>query len=1246
MLQTLKNLDNNTNSNKTIFTFDDILEKYRINSFSQREKGTKFERLMKNFLFTYPIYANLFKNIWLWNEFPFRKDFGGTDTGIDLVAQTNNNEFWAIQCKCYQENTTIDKAELDSFLSTSSKTFKNEQLQTTSFSYRLWISTTNKWGNIAEQTIKNQNPPVIRLSLTDLQEAQVNWSELDKGIIGIKAQKPQYIPLPHQQEAIEKICNHFKTEDRAKMIMACGTGKTFTALKIAEKLTDNKGFILFLVPSITLLSQVLKEWSQQSQKHINAICICSKTDVSKVKIADGNISNIEDLALPASTDVKNILRQFEYIEKTAKDGMTIVFSTYQSIDVISQAQKELNKLYNNDYIFDLIVCDEAHRTTGQNIKNEEEKAFTKVHSNQNIQSKKRLYMTATPRLYSENIKQKADEKDIVLWSMDDEEIYGKEVYRIGFGEAVDKQLLSDYKVLVLTLLEGQVPLPLKEIIINSENETNSNDLAKLVGCINALSKRMLAENELLIKSDPIPMHKAVAFCQTIKISKKTSRMFNDYKNKYYDNLQKEEKNKLVNINSQHIDGKMSSTERQEKLLWLKQAPIDTNECRILTNVRCLSEGIDVPSLDAVMFLAGKNSEIDIVQSVGRVMRKTQNKQYGYIIIPIIIPSNIKPENILDSNENYKIVWQVLNALRAHDDRFNAIVNKISVNRKSNHILIGGIGYDVTGDINIDETKVEQNNLQIDYLNKVQNVIYAKVVQKVGSKKYWEQWAKQVSDIKKRFEEQINYLIETKDEYKYAFDDFSTYIETNINPSLKQSEIVQMLSTYIITKPVFEILFKKQSFVKEIRILESMQKIWSLLENKILKEDNITLQRFYRSVKLAVCNINNLDGKQKIITELYNKFFKVAFQKTIKKSDLLLETPVEIINFINNSINKILQEEFNTNLSNEKTDILEPFTNTFITQLLKTKLIEKNSLEKKFLRELFHNEIDFFSYYFTLMNIETNSYNLVNNEESNLTDTSQCCEESKIKNYLSDILKQNLDITQEKTSIKIIIGTPPYSITQKSSKDNKLYIEENIDSYTKSFRWATDKINNSNGGIVGFVTKSAWMSNKDMDIFRQYLEENFTSIYIFDLRDSIRDKIYDSVKDKNQKMAHITLTILVKNPNIKIDKAKIYYYDIGNDSKINMKIKSLKKYNNVLISGSSKIDKKLSLLKNYDNILNKDIEYETQTNLNFFAKKLLKRKFYENFLRNKEKRERENNKKIAKMIRDFNKRDNLASKVAQ
>lgn len=734
-------------------SFNIILEKYRKISFSERDKGDRFERLIQEYLLTEPLYANRLKKVWMWNDFPAKNDLGGKDTGIDLVALTYDGDYWAIQCKCYQETSTIDKPAVDSFLATAGRSFKdeNQNFKLTHFSNCLWVSTTNKWGTNAEEAIKNQKPPVQRISLTDLQNASVDWEKLENGIHGEQARTNLKSIRKHQKEAMDKTHLHFTTSDRGKLIMACGTGKTYTALQIAENETNANGFILFLVPSIALLGQTLREWSNDAKNPINAICICSDPEISKkkTKIEDSESFNTIDLALPASTNVPQILSQFASLELNAKEGMTVVFSTYQSIEVIAKAQQQLEKQKSKFAQFDLIICDEAHRTTGVTIAGEDESAFTKVHNNDFLKAKKRLYMTATPRLYDQDTKSKAAQAEAILCSMDEPELYGEEIYRIGFGEAVDLQLLTDYKVLILTLNEADVPPDIQKMIADDDNEIDLDDASKLIGCINALSKQILGDAGFILSSDPEPMKRAVAFCQSIKVSKKITNTFNTTSDAYINSLPQEKKSKMVSMASEHIDGTMSAPRRDELLSWLKEET-PQNACRVLTNVRCLSEGVDVPSLDAVLFLSARNSQVDVVQSVGRVMRRAEGKKYGYIIIPVIVPSDIEADKALDDNKRYAVVWTVLNALRAHDDRFNATVNKIELNKKRpEQIIVGGAEYAFDADGNplrkdFDPSNstgnefAEQLAIQFEHL---QNVVFAKMVTKVGDKRYWEQWAK-------------------------------------------------------------------------------------------------------------------------------------------------------------------------------------------------------------------------------------------------------------------------------------------------------------------------------------------------------------------------------------------------------------------------------------------------------------------------------------------------------------------------
>jgi len=1183
-------------------TFAQLLNKFRQDAFSERDKGYRFERLMQAYLKTTTLYANLFEEVWLWTEFPFHDQFGGKDTGIDLVARTVEGEYWAIQCKCYAANAFINKPDVDTFLSTSGKRFETESGMT-GFVQRLWISTTNKWNSMAEQTIRNQNPPVTRLNLIDLENDDVDWNSLEQGIFGMASRAKPFAIREHQQEAIDQTHAYFKIDEatgqpahtRGKLIMACGTGKTFTSLRIAENETGGRGLVLFLVPSIALLGQTLRSWLQQALEPMMAVCICSDPQVSKqTEKNDNDTTSVVDLALPASTDVPSIVKQLQHARRHNAEGLTVVFSTYQSIDVISRAQQQLLKETDDAFgTFDLIICDEAHRTTGVTLKDETESAFVRVHNNDFLRAVRRIYMTATPRLYTDETKKRAEENSAVLCSMDDRSMYGDEIYRIGFGEAVKQELLSDYKVLILAVGEKDITPTLQKALTREDGTIDADDPSKLIGCINALSKKVLGADEEFVKgSDPLPMRRAVAFCSSIKASRAIANAFTDYKDLYMEDIREEDRATMVDVVAHHVDGTMSATKRDEELMWLKEQPENERECRMLTNARCLSEGVDVPSLDAVVFISPKNSQVDVVQSVGRVMRRSEGKKYGYIIIPVVVPADAEGDKVLENHPNFKVVWTVLNALRAHDDRFNAEVNKIELSKKKpKNILFGGVGASRKDEDQHSDgdskpraaSAAEQLATQLSMsFNDLQNVFYAKLVTKVGTKRYWELWAKDIAQIAEQHIERIKALIADNGKHRRAFDQLMRGLHRNINPGLSEQDAIEMLSQHIISRPVFEALFENYQFAASNPISRSMQKMLDLLDDETkTEEEHQKLQKFYDYVRDTVGNIHEAEGRQRIIVELYDKFFKVASPRTVEKLGIVY-TPVEVVDFIIRSVGYILQREFGRSLSDENVHILDPFTGTgtFITRLLQSGLISREALERKYGREIHANEIVLMAYYIASVNIENVFHDLMGPDAEYisfggicLTDTFQLGEEASDENLYSEQFPTNSRrvIEQKKRRITVIVGNPPYSIGQRSANDNaqnesyptlesrieNTYVARSeaalnksaYDSYIKAFRWASDRLDKKEGGVIGFVTNGAWLDANGLDGMRKCLEREFSAIYVFNLRGNCRTSGEIRRKEAGNvfglgSRTPIAITILVKKPKASDEAARIYYHDIG------------------------------------------------------------------------------------------------------
>ena len=1189
----------------------DILSHFREKSFTEKEKGTQFERLMRAWLRTDPRFADRFEHVWLWEDFPARQDFGGKDTGIDLVAKTHDGDYWAIQCKCYAENAVIDKPSVDSFLATSSRTFNNEvTFQTTSFAHRLWISTTNHWGPNAEEAIQNQNPPVSRVNLYDLDHSSADWGKLFEGLEGKAALAGKKQLRAHQREALEAAHLHFQNHDRGKLVMACGTGKTFTSLKLIEQELQGKGLVLFLVPSIALLGQSLNDWMGDAETPIKAICICSDSRASR-KIKRGNASDelddsIVDLALPASTKVDSIVRQLDACR--SHQGLTVVFSTYQSIEVIATAQALLLEQTHGAFgTFDFVVCDEAHRTTGLKIAKQDESNFIKIHNDDFIRGKKRLYMTATPRLYTDDAKLRANKADATLCSMDDEKIYGQEFFRVNFSYAVRHGILTDYKVLVLTVSEDMIPDTLMQQVKDLQaKELNYDDTGRLIGVINGLSKKIMGDKGVTWEADPRLMRRALAF--THKIGKAdepgTSRNIEHVLPRisalYNESLSDQERESVVHIKARHVDGSMGAAQRNDALAWLAEDTTDPQECRVVTNVRCLSEGVDVPALDAVLFLSARNSQVDVVQSVGRVMRsfrrgKPDEKKYGYIIIPIIVPEGTTPEEALNDNNTFSVVWSILNALRAHDDHFNAHVNTIALNKdKGAKVTVGLPGFNQTGvggsalsgDTNDHHDAQEISNQEIAHqlalqFGATQQSIFAKLVEKCGDRLYWENWAAEVGEIAKKYIARIARLVTNNGgKYSAEFDEFVVTLRHNLNPGITAEQCIEMLAQHLITRPVFEALFADYQFVSNNSISSSMQLMIDLLESEAVDKDLTVLSNFYESVRTNVGKIDNLEGKQTVIKNLYEKFFKRAFPLTVEKLGTVY-TPVECVDFILHSVNEVLKSEFGAALTQENVHVLDPFTGTgtFITRLLQSGLIRPEDMVRKYTQEIHANELVLLAYYIADVNIESVFQEVCPQSEYLpyngicLTDTFQLGENSD-DDIFKHFFRQNSEAVeaQRRTPIRVIIGNPPYSVGQKSANDNaqnqkypildqriaETYVAGSTatltnslyDSYIRAYRWATDRLSPEEGSVIAFISNGAWIDGNSHDGFRASLEKEFDKIYVFNLRGNQRTSGELSRKEGGKifgsgSRTPIAITLLVRYPEAqRSDKCQIFYHDIG------------------------------------------------------------------------------------------------------
>ena len=1241
--------------------FNELLKAIEASNFSQRDKGTDFEKLSLDFLINEPTYKDQFTKVQMYSDWAKEhKDIesDARDIGVDLVGtnvMTDDDKeqtYTAIQCKFYAADRVVSKKDINSFIAASGKSY---------YSKRMIIATNNKWGPNVIKTFENQNIPTTIITREKLANSSIDWSSYLKTQGKVEVIKRTL--RDYQKEALENVIEGFKTHDRGKLIMACGTGKTFTSLRTAEAQVGQHGLVLFLVPSLSLLSQTLSDWKQQAIHPMTAFAVCSDSKIGK----SDELLTPSELAYPATTDAKSLAKQVNQALVNSKQspdgGMTVVFSTYQSIDVIAVAQNGDQAkgacVENPMPEFDLIICDEAHRTAGAYLRNpasdsstdgsnatdteksnntgknrtasikgmdDEEAAFTRIHNNEYVKGKKRLYMTATPKVYGTAALEQKNSGAAVLYSMDDKETFGPTFKTVNFEKAVKMGCLVDYKVIILVGDANTFRTA------EDADKFSDNHASRAVGAWKALNKYGISDE---LGDDVTHMRRAVGFAQQINHDakrKKTSskdfaeqfqKVVTDYRKDVlsrsakFKNLTEEQVPSLQYDNAyneycfvrdhdlycstKHIDGSMDALEKANLLSWLREEPQD-NECKLLFNVRCLSEGVDVPSLDAVIFLAPRKSQVDVVQTVGRVMRIAPGKKRGYVIIPIVADDIENPEKTLDRSEEFKVVWQVLNALKSinpsHElvdgrlDRIDERIEVISVvNGKINKSSSGsggggGGGGESQGNL-LDD--LDQNVIR------VEQAIKSAIIKKLGNKKTWEEWAEDVALICSNQAKNIKRVLEDTEhpEAKKHFDDFKNQMSAAINghitkdgiaddetATLSDDEFIDMLAQHIVIKPVLDELFKEHPFTEKNSIASSLTQMLETLQRFGMQVATNDLKNFYESVGYRMKNVKSSEDRQAVIVDLFQQFFKKAFPKMQDKLGIIY-TPIEIVDFINHSVNDILKKEFNTSLGDQGVHILDPFTGTgtFITRMMSDEsIIPRASLPYKYQNELHAFELVPLSYYVASINIESvydelkpnNDEKYEANNVTVLTDTFATHDVDVLPLMTSNI-QRNVSLRQkvDKLPLRVIIGNPPYFVGQDNANDDNkndrytglngvdtrikdTYVKEAgklsnksrlYDSYIKAFRWSSDKLGDQ--GVIAFVTNAGWLDSASANGMRKCLSEEFSSIYIYHLKGNLKasqeKKAQEGENIFNIKVP-VAISILVKNPNSK-EQGKIYFGSI-------------------------------------------------------------------------------------------------------
>ena len=1541
-----------------------VVELLRERFESPQQRGRVFERLLAAALRAHPgQYGPLrFKRVWRWSDWPDREREGyGADVGIDLVAEQTDG--WggglcAIQAKLHDPSASLGKAAVDSFLSASSAGC---------FTSRLLVVTA-KLGYHAALMVEKAQPRCEVLNVEQLDKWPVDWAAFLERPEELRFEAQRYAPKCYQKAAVEAVVSGLDSRDCGKLILPCGTGKSVVALWIAERIASAGrgggdgagsdvgadaggvgsgascsgagagGKVLYLVPSIALMGQTMREWAAQRDPRITHryIGVCSDTRAGR----NDEDADLTELAMPVTTDSQRVAEALsatasandhaadtgtagidtagsdaagadagdsatmgaairgagtvssdiaaieaassdiassdavgsdaagadagdsamtgaairgagtvssdiaaieaassdiassdavgsdaagadislpdsaaaDSADTVAEGAMTVVFCTYQSLEVIEQAQRAVPGGAVSAS-FDLVICDEAHRTTGVH-ETDAGSHFTLIHDRRRILADKRLYMTATPRIYTDRVRAQAREhsRDFDVFSMDDETVFGPELYRMSFGEAVEGKHLSDYEVLVIAVSELHVSSLLGNEVLNLHDDEaaaprggggaqrtqqpqqaqriTTEEAVKFVGCWDALANpstrsphgRVTGAVDAKVPS----VRRAIAFTNTIK----SSLLVEQHWNRIVDTVAAEalkaaaardraarltghslspaaegqslstpspsasglsgwtsctadsriaadevrpevpqgeldsrqgtrtstsaspgseppagaaetaqaaqtaraeqagkreertdttkpcddtssrasadgalpapgtdpgrkcddissragapgeaneiemvatsgrddtssragspgivEASELLRFDVRHTDGSRNALQRSRILGWLSSGDPDGG-CRIVTNAKCLTEGVDVPALDAVLFLAPKRSQVDVVQAVGRVMRRAPGKECGFVVLPVVVPAgmSLDDDKVL-SGSDFKVVWSVLKALRSHDERLDVAINTADLNGKPPFRIIHTGPLDDGDDTEEDDDSSAVTAASVQGRLPLHDAIASKVVEQCGDRQYWHRWGAEVARITGTIAQRARTALRTDPLLESAFANFEADMAATIGRELPRSELVSMLAQHVVTVPVFDALFSGSGFADRNPISKALNELLDEFKaaEVMLRDETRGLERFYASVAARLSGAADSDTRIKVMLEVYEQFFKAAMPDETKRLGIVY-TPVELVDFVLRSVDAAARAEFGRGLSDAGVNILDPFTGTgtFINRLLIQRgsdgefLIRDSDLARKFhgapsgfaasaaAPEIHANEVVLLAYYLAALKIEegfrerTGGYEPF--EGIVLTDTFHLSSDGTLPGTGAIADNSERVKAQNELPIQVIVANPPWSAGKKSAEDNNPnisypHIEQRVretygsrhkqvtgrgagksagNLYVEAIRWASDRINDPDGkkdrpGILAFVHPNSLGNAPSLAGMRATLRDEFTSIYVVNL-------LGDAMKSGDERRREgdnvfgvgsrngVQITVLVRNPAKGLDEpAALHYAEVPEYSTLKQKL---------------------------------------------------------------------------------------------
>ncbi len=1182
--------------------------------FPEWEKGRLFERLVRKILQdVHPYWSQVFREVVPWDEHARLQGLPAKDTGVDLVGYSKEGEVYAIQVKLWNKPLTWN--DLGSFVGT----IGNSRYR---FARGLLVAPKG----VTQEAERQLAGHPITLLTEEALLSGVDLASLVPDLPEEARRAGQKSLRPYQEEALEAVVRAFVEDgkERGKLIMPPGTGKTLVALKIAERVAGRGKRVLFLAPSIALLDQSLRAWAEEASLPLRLFAVVSDPGVGRT--SEDDLSALSLLSIPPTTDPKRLK---EEAFQGDPEAMTVVFSTYQSVEVLEEAQKL------GLPTFDLMILDEAHRTA--TVRTKGESPFTKVHHDDHVKARHRLYMTATPRVWEveEGPKNKAAKKDkgkgqgenlplpgqgnnpgpeapeqensggvgLLVYSMDDEKVYGPTLYEYTFTRAVQEGHLTDYKVVVLSMPE-ELQKDLASYL-QGEKALRVEEALKAVGLWKVLQGEVLDE-----RGQPLPLdiRRAIAFHGLVRESKDLEREFAKVAEVALGAGLLRRSPRKVEV--RHIDGQMSAYDRKALLDWLRGEP-GADEIRLLTNAKVLTEGIDVPALDAVAFMRPRESVVDVIQAVGRVMRKAPGKDYGYVVLPVVVRSKDEEREIEESG--YRAVWQVLSALRSVDKSFEARMRAALVRLSGTAGpgaepggragVLAVIGGEETPPVVMD-VLLEDPGLR----QKVAQGLAGKLVKRLSlGRKYLENWAEDVARVAERLKRQVEALAEQDPGVREGLEKLLGALKAFVNEEVTQEEAVLMLVQHALTKPIFDALFGELLAQRQDPVSQALDNLFQEFRD-FLEREGASLQDFYEEMRLKAQSLTDEAERADFLRRLYSNFFTKAFPEVADQVGIAY-TPVELVDFLVRSADELARKHFEKGLADADVVVLEPFagTGTFVTRLLH-RVAETGgagAVEGKLARgEIWANEILLLPYHVLKANVENTVLSLAGRylpfEGALLADSFRLAELWYQGKALPTIplfpeeYGEHLN-RQVGSPIQVVLSNPPWRARvsrEGKGKKNVVYprvrkrveqtyvrraqeIEiggkkkgENLnslyDQYIQALRMASDRVGEE--GIVAFVTNNGWVEGLAARGLRACLAEEFAEVYVYDLRGDARKK-GEAWKREGEKIfgqasrAGVCLLLLVKRKGHE-GRGKVFLYRVGDGLSREAKLAEVREYGSI------------------------------------------------------------------------------------